>query len=102
VWVRRARVSACYSTAAGYASGSRHDLDQAAAVAELCAVTTDPDELAEAAAMFAAPHGERPWYADTAHAVLIAAGADPTAVDRHAAARRRRRPGGVQFGQPQH
>lgn len=64
------------------------------AVADLRAISTDPELLGEVAAQFVVNHA--PYaYGAAAVEMLVAAGADPAAIDRHAEVlRSRRRPGG--------
>jgi hypothetical protein len=67
-------------------------------VAELREQSTEPDELAEAAAAFL-PVGRDPWPHEIAAVqLLIDAGADVDAIERHAEARRQRPRGGFSLG----
>jgi hypothetical protein len=83
---RRLLVARLTGIAAGYAGGLRAEFTRDDALAELRAVTTDPDVLAEAAAMYV---GDDYWYGGEAVALLIDAGADPAAIPRHAEQRAR-------------
>lgn len=71
-----------YEIAGEYASGYREGLTRAQALAELAAVSTDPDLLAKAAAAHAL--GDN-WYAITAVDLLIEAGAELCLIERHVA-----------------
>ncbi len=78
------------SIARGYVSGSRRDLDRDGALAAIKAAGhDDPEILAEAAAICAVPHTDHhdPRTEEVVE-VLLAAGADPDAFDRHCKARR--------------
>ena len=77
---RRAVVAELHEIANGHAGGYREGFLRAAALAELAAVSTDPDLLAEAAAMHAMAEN---WYVIAAVDLLIEAGADQALIDRH-------------------
>ena len=76
----------------GWMTGTRRDLDRAGAIAEIRRQSSDPDVLAEALSFFRIPlsGAARPG-AERAEQLLLDAGADPAAVERHAAARLRAR-----------
>jgi hypothetical protein len=81
--------------------GHRHSdhVPHADKVAELREQSTDPDELAEAAAAFIPTTGRDPWPHEIAAVqLLIDAGADVDAIERHAEARRSRPRGGFSLG----
>jgi hypothetical protein len=69
-----------FRIAAQYASGRREGMTREQALAELAAVSTDPDVLAEAAAAHAMAQD---WYAINAVDLLMDAGAEPAAIQRH-------------------
>ncbi|GAB2930161.1 hypothetical protein GCM10027280_17200 [Micromonospora polyrhachis] len=77
---RRAVVITLHEIANDHAGGYREGFPRAAALAELAAVSTDPDLLAEAAAMHAVADN---WYVVIAVDLLIEAGADQSLIDRH-------------------
>ncbi|GAB3155065.1 hypothetical protein GCM10027290_50680 [Micromonospora sonneratiae] len=77
---RRAAVAELHGIAAGHAGGYREGLLRAEALTELATVSTDPDLLAEAAAMHAVADN---WYAIIAVDLLIEAGADRSLIDWH-------------------
>jgi hypothetical protein len=85
--------------AAAWAGRYRPGFTRDEALAEVRDTSRDPDELAEAAAMYAAPLAgpALDWHADAVQ-LLVDAGADLAAVDRHAEARRAR-PRGFSLGQ---
>jgi hypothetical protein len=76
---RRAAVAQLFRIAAQFASG-RRELTREQALAELAAVSTDPDVLAEAAAAHAMAQD---WYAINAVDLLMDAGADPALIQRY-------------------
>jgi hypothetical protein len=85
-------VTSAGSIARGYVYGSRRDLDRDGALAAISAAGLgDPDILAEAAAIYAVPQtAHRDPRTEQVVEVLFAAGADPSAFDRHCQARRER------------
>ncbi len=76
----RAVVAQLYRIAAQYASGRREGMTREQALAELAAVSTDPDLLARAAAAHAMAQD---WYAINAVDLLMDAGAEPALIQRH-------------------
>lgn len=78
---RQQTVAHLHEIATGYAGGHREGCRRADALARLAAVSTDPDLLAEAAALHALGSD---WYAILAVDLLIEAGADRSLVDDHA------------------
>jgi hypothetical protein len=86
---RRIAVARLSGIAASHAAGLRGGtFTRAAALAELATVSTDPDVLADAAAMYVDSHH---WYGDQAVELLIEAGADPEALVRYVEQHRERR-----------
>jgi hypothetical protein len=85
---RRAAVAQLYRIAAQYASGRRAGMSRERARAELAAVSTDPDLLAQAAAAHAMAED---CYAINAVDLLMDAGADPALIQRYAGRYRPRR-----------
>jgi hypothetical protein len=79
--VVRAVAVELYRIAAEHAGGFREGLTRECALAELAALSTDPDLLAEAAAAHAI--GDN-WYAIVAVDLLIEAGADQAQIGVHA------------------
>jgi len=77
---RRTAVARLREIACGYAGGYREGLTRARALAQLAAVATDPDLLAEAAAAHALADN---WYAIGAVDLLIEAGAEQRLIERH-------------------
>lgn len=69
-----------HQIATDYAGGFREGLGRAAALAEIAALTIDPDVLARAAAQHAVADN---WYAINAVDLLLDAGAPPHLVDRY-------------------
>src|SRR5436190_19803928 len=79
---RRPAITLLTGIAASYAAGRRAEgFTRKAAFAEIAEVSTDPDLLALAAAMYAS-WGDR--YCDNAADLLVEAGADGAAVTRYA------------------
>ncbi|MGW0432273.1 hypothetical protein ACWDV4_06970 [Micromonospora sp. NPDC003197] len=77
---RQAVVVALHAIANDHAGGYREGFLRAAALAELAAISTDPDLLAEAAAMHVMADN---WYVIIAVDLLIEAGADQSLIDQH-------------------
>lgn len=79
---RRITVARLHGIAIDYAGGYREGLTRVRTLAELAAVSTDPDLLAEAAAVHAMADT---WYAIAAVELLVEAGADQVLIERHIA-----------------
>jgi hypothetical protein len=79
---RSVTVAHLHEIAGDYASGYREGTTRAMALAELAAVSTDPDLLAQAAAAHAVADN---WYAITAVDLLIEAGAERRLIEWHVA-----------------
>nr|MDT0659735.1 hypothetical protein [Micromonospora sp. DSM 115978] len=75
---RWAIVSRLHDITADHAGGLREGFGRTLALAELAAVSTDPDLLAEAAARHAVADN---WYAINAVDLLLEAGADQDLID---------------------
>lgn len=78
---KRTLAAQLHRIAAEHAGGLREGLSRECALAELAAVSTDPDLLAEAAAAHAVADE---WYVIGAVALLIEAGADQSRIDAYA------------------
>jgi hypothetical protein len=79
---RQATVDRLHRIADDHSGGYRPGLTRADALAELCATSSDPDLLAEAAAAHAMADN---WYAIVAVDLLIEAGADEELIQLHIA-----------------
>jgi hypothetical protein len=92
-------IASISGVAEGWAGGFRNDLTRDAAITEVRDHSADPDVLAETVAFFRCPiAGGRSVWADRAEQLILDAGADPAAVERHVAARLRRRGRGFDLG----
>jgi len=79
---RQATVDRLHRIADDHAGGYRPGLTRADALTELCATSSDPDLLAEAAAAHAMAEN---WYAIVAVDLLIEAGADEELIQAYIA-----------------
>jgi hypothetical protein len=84
---RRLQSASISGITSGFVTGSRRDLcgNEAAAIAAIHTVSTDPDLLAEVAAEIAVHGDPFPDRAERSVALLVKAGADEAAIERHAA-----------------